>query len=264
MPAHAMWKGSLSFSLVNIPVQLWAGSQEQGLSLHLLHKADKSPIRFARVCKKDGHEVPWKDIVKGYEVAEDDYVIIDQKELEKADARKTKAIEILSFTDGDKIEDYYFEKPYYLEPLKGGEKSYAMLREALSETKKVGVCKIVFTNREHLAEVKAEGNALMLNTLRFETELRRPDLSLPGPYKGRKDELALAKQLISKLTKPFDPAKYKDTYKKELEAYIKRKAKGRPLPKLEEKEPEPTKVPDLMDALRRSLKGGHGEQATVH
>jgi DNA end-binding protein Ku len=260
MPS-AMWKGSLSFSLVNIPVQLYAASEEQGLSLRLLHKTDRSPVRFARVCRKDGHEVPWKDIVKGYEVGEDDYVIIDQKELEKAEARKTRTIEILNFCAESQIETYYYEKPYYLEPLKGGEKSYALLREALQSAKKVGICKIVFTNREHLAAVKAEGEGLMLNTLRFESELRRPELSLPGPYRGRKDELQLAMQLIQKMSGKFDPKRYKDSYKKELEDYIQKKAKGRPIRMPEQGEPEPTRVPDLMAALRRSLKSSHQAEA---
>lgn len=260
-----MWKGSLSFSLVNIPVQLYAASQEQGLSLHLLHKADKSPVRFARVCRKDGRELAWKDIVKGYEIAEGDYVVIDEKELQKAEAKKTRTIEILSFVDEKSIDSYYFEKPYYLEPMKGGEKSYALLRESLAGSKKCGLCKIVFTNREHLAAVKVEGNALMLNTLRFESELRKLELKLPARFSGRKDELELAGQLIQKMTGKFDPSRYKDTYKKELESYIKKKSKGRlPVKSEAEAEPEATQVPDLMAALRKSLKGNRESAAAAH
>ena len=269
----AMWKGNISFSLVNIPVQLVNASQDHSVSLRLLHRSDHAPIRFARVCQKDGHEVAWKDIVRGFEVGKDDYVVVDQKELEKASAKRTHTIEILSFVDAKDIESYYFDKPYYIEPAKSGAKTYALLREALKKTGKVGVAKVVFTNKEHLAAVKVEGEALMLDTLRFESELKRPDLDLPPHYSGAKAELDLALKLVEQMSAAFEPSKYKDNYAKELLAYIhkKAKAKGKALPKpeQEEKEPSPTRVNELMSALRDSLKEsgrghGRGESHAVH
>jgi DNA end-binding protein Ku len=231
----------------------------------LLHKADHSPIRFARVCRKDGREVPWRDVVKGYEFGEGDYVVIDQKELEKADARKTKSIEILSFCGEKEIGPDYFDKPYVLEPLKGAEKPYALLRDALAAAKRVGLAKIVFTNREHLAALKAQGDALALNTLRFQSQLKKPELKLPGPWSGRKEEMQLAVQLIQKMSSKFSPGRYKDSFTDELKSFIERKAHGRPLPK-GKAEREATRVPDLMAALRASLKSPqHGaENRTIH
>jgi DNA end-binding protein Ku len=263
----AMWKGNITFSLVNIPVQLVNASEDHSLSLRLLHKTDHSPIRFARVCKKDGHEVPWKDIVRGYEIGKDDYVIVDQKELEKAAAKRTHSIEILTFVDEDGIESLYFDKPYYIEPAKTGAKTYALLREALKRSGKVGVAKVVFTNKEHLAAVKVEGDALMLETLRFDNEVKHPDLDLPARYSGAKGELDLALKLIEQMSGKFEPKKYKDTYTQELQAYIEKKAQGKVAvkPGKKQKAPSPTRVNELMSALKASLKQqGDGEHHAAH
>lgn len=260
------WKGTISFSLVNIPVALHpAAVPDHGLNLHLLHKTDHSPIRFARVCREDGREVPWKDIVKGYEFGKGDYVVIDQKELEKAAARRTGSIEIMSFVNEKEIESIYYDKPYYIEAVKGAEKSYALLREALKASKKVGLARIIFSSREHVAAINEEDGALMLNTLRFESDIRRPDLNVPARYSGRKQELDLALKLIGQMSEPFNPRQYKDTYTAELESLIERKAKGRPLPKPRAKEKEATRVPDLMAALRASLgSSSRAESRTMH
>jgi DNA end-binding protein Ku len=261
-----MWKGTINFSLVSIAVQLHAMSAEHGLGLHLLHKRDMSPVRFARVCRQDGREIPWNEIVKGYEISKDDYVVIDQKELAKAHAKRTHSIEIVSFVDEKEVESYYFDKPYFLEPLRGAEKSYVLLREALKQSKKIGVAKVVFTDKEHLAALKVGDNVLMLNTLRFESDVRKPEIRLPARYEGDKKELDLALQLIGQMSGKFKPSLYKDSYTAEIKKYIERKAKGRPIVQEKGAEPRPTPAPDLLAALRSSLKHKptHGESRTVH
>src|SRR4051812_45551132 len=148
---RAMWSGTISFGLVNIPVQLYSAVQEEELSFHMLHKKDLSPIRFARVCREDGHEVPWEEIVKGYEVSKGNYVVMTEEDFKKVAVKRSNTIEILKFSDEKDIQPAYFERPYYLEPDKGADKAYALLSEALDKSKKVGIAKVVFRNKEHLA-----------------------------------------------------------------------------------------------------------------
>lgn len=249
-----MWTGSISFGLVNIPVNLYSGSNpRQGLDLDMLHKVDHSPIRYARICRKDGQEVPWDDIIKGYEHQEGDYIVLTKEELARADAKKTKTIDIQQFSDEHEIDVRYFEKPYYLEPVKGGEKAYALLREALESSKKVAVVIWVFHQREHLGLIKPVGNALVLDQMRFPSDLRTGgELKLPTDKVTDKEvEVALA--LIKQQTKPFIAEDYHDTYTEEIEKLIAQKAKGKKLKPLS-KEPKQTSAKDLMATLKASLK----------
>lgn len=249
-----MWTGSISFGLVNIPVNLYSGSNpRQGLDLDMLHKADHAPIRYARICRKDGQEVPWEDIVKGYEHQEGDYIVLTKEELSRADAKKTKTIDIQQFSEEHEIDIRYFEKPYYLEPVKGGEKAYALLREALEKSKKVALVIWVFHQREHLGVIKPVGNALVLDQMRFPSDLRTGgDLNLPAQQVTSKEvEVALA--LIKQQTKPFIAEDYHDTYTEELEKLIAEKAKGKKIKPLS-KEPRQTSAKDLMATLKASLK----------
>lgn len=226
----------------------------EGIDLDMLHKEDQSPIRFARICRKDGEEVPWDDIVKGYEYRDGDYVVLTKKELEKIDAHKTQTIDIKQFVQEGEIDIRYFEKPYYLEPVKGGEKAYALLHAALEESDKLALAEFVIHQREHLGVIKPVGKALVLNQMRFPTDLREAgDLKFPTDSAISKDEVKVALKLISQETGHFIPEDYHDTYTEELEDLIKAKTKGKKLtPK--SKAPKETSAKDLMSALKASLK----------
>jgi DNA end-binding protein Ku len=250
---RSIWTGTISFGLVNIPVRLYVASEEHGLDLDMLHKKDLSPVRYVRVCKAEGHEVPYEDIVKGYEYQKGDYVVLTNEDFKRAAVRKTYTIDIVRFVSEGEIDSIYFEKPYYLEPDKGAERAYALLREALRKSKKVGLARFVLRNREHLGVVKPEEKVIVLNTLRYKDEIRdADDLKLPTAEAGRGKEVDMALQLIDQLTEPFRPEEFKDTYAQDLKHLIAEKVKGK-TPAAEGEAPSPTAVPDLMAALKASL-----------
>jgi DNA end-binding protein Ku len=251
-----LWTGSISFGLVNIPVRLFSGvNPREGIDLDMLHKEDGGQIRYARICRKDGEEVPWDDIVKGYAYRDGDYVVLTPKDLEKADAKRTQTIDIQQFVTEGGVDIRYFEKPYYLEPVKGGEKAYALLHAALEQTDKLALAKYVIHEREHLGVIKPVGRALVLNQMRFPTDLREgTDLKLPSDASVNKAELQMATKLINQETKHFVPEDFHDTYTEELEAIIKAKAKGKKLPKTSAKKPADTTSHDLMAMLKASIK----------
>lgn len=259
---RAIWSGAITFGLVNIPVRLFSASESRPLKFHFLHKKDLSPIRFARVCREDGHEVPFDDLVRGFEIEKGRYVVLTEKDFLRANARKTRAIEIVDFTQRAEIDPIYFEKPYYLAPDKGAEHAYALLREALKQSGKVGIAKFVMKNREHVAALDPEGDLIVLNQLRFDDEVRKPEgLKVPKAARPDKKELRMALSLIDALTKKFDATDYRDTYTEDLERVIDDKAKGKPI-KAKGRAPRPTKVDDLMEVLRRSLEEkGPGKRA---
>jgi DNA end-binding protein Ku len=250
---RSIWSGSIGFGLVNIPVKLFSASQShEGLDLDMLHKEDHSPIRYARICREDGEEVPYDDIVKGYEYRKGDYIVLTQEDIKRADAKKTKTLEIKQFTDEDEIDSRYYDKPYYLEPDKGAERAYALLRDALASTKKVALAKYAMRARDNMGAIKPIGSMLMLIQLRFPADLRNPvDLKFPEE-KASKEELEMATALVKQLDKPFIPEDWHDTYTEELEEIIEEKAKGHK-PKAKGKEPQDTKVKDLMSTLKASL-----------
>lgn len=253
---RSIWSGSIGFGLVNIPVKLYSASQtHEGLDLDMLHKEDRSPIRYARICREDGEEIPYDEIVKGYEYKKGDYIVLSQEDLKKADAKKTKTLEIKQFADEEEIDSRYYEKPYYLEPDKGAERAYALLRDALAKTGKVALAKYAMRARDNMGVIKPIGKALVLVQMRFPTDLRSPtDLKFPEQKAG-KEELEMAIALIKQLDKPFIPEDWHDTYTEELEEIIEEKAKGHK-PKAHGKEPQETNVKDLMDTLRASLESG--------
>jgi DNA end-binding protein Ku len=252
-----IWNGSISFGLINIPVRMYSGTNpREGLDLNMLHKADHSPIRFARICRKDGEEIPWNDIVKGYEYREGDYVVLTQKDLDALDAKKTQTIDIQQFVNEPEIDVRYFEKPYYLEVVKGGEKAYALLRGALQKSGKIALAKFVMHEREHVAAIKPVGRVLVLNQMRFPSDLRQPgELHLPTDKDVSDKELEMAIKLIKQETKPFIAEDLHDTYTNELEDMIKAKTKGKKVePAASTKAPKETTAADLMSALKASLK----------
>ena len=254
-----IWKGALSFGLVNIPVQLYSAIQAgEHVSFRLLHRTDHSPIRYERVCQKDGKAVPWDDIVKGYEYAKGRYVEMTDEDFKAAAIESSKLIEVLDFVAADEIDPRYFETPYYLLPVKGGEKPYALLREAIRNTGTVGIGKITMrSNSHHLAGVKVVGDALVLEIMRFGDELVNTDsFSFPEADAVRPQELQMAEQLIGNLTESFDPSKYQDDYRENIMRIIKAKLKGKKVEVAEPEEPEATPVVDLMARLQESLAQG--------
>jgi DNA end-binding protein Ku len=250
---RAIWSGSIGFGLVNIPVKMYSASQpREGIDLDMLHKEDHSPIRYARICREDGEEIPYDDIVKGYEYKKGDYVVLTQEDLKKADVKEAKSITIKQFTDGGELDSRYFERPYYLEPEKGAERAYALLRDALEKSGKVALAKYAMRARDNMGAIKPLGNALALIQMRFPADLRNPgELKFPA-QKAQKEEIEMALALIKQLDKPFIPEDWHDTYTEELEELIEEKAKGHK-PKTRGKQPKDTKVKDLMATLKASL-----------
>lgn len=251
-----IWNGTISFGLVSIPVRMYSGSNNrQGIDLTMLHKEDHAPIRYSRICRKDGKEIPWDDIVKGYEYQEGDYIVLTQKELDELDAEKTQTIDILQFVDEPDIDIRYFEKPYYLEVIKGGEKAYALLRAALEKSHKVALAKFVMHEHEHIAVIKPVGRALVLNQMRYPTDLREPgELQLPSGKDLTEKEIDMALKLVKQETRPFIPEDLHDTYTDELEELIKEKAKGKKPSKAKPEKHHEASAKDLMAALKASLK----------
>ncbi len=250
---RAIWTGSISFGLVNIPIKMYSGSEtHDGLNLHMLHKQDHSPIRYARICRQDGKEISYDEIIKGYEYQQGDYIELTQEDFKKADARKTKTLEIRQFVEEKEIDSRYFEKPYYLEPGKGAERPYVLLREALEESGKIALVKYAMRARDNMGAIKPIGNALVLNQMRFPADLRSPSgLNIPDE-KASKEEVDMALALLKQLTKPFIAEDWHDEYTEELEEIIEEKAKGHK-PKQHGQAPKETKVKDLMSTLKASL-----------
>ncbi|MBI3342367.1 Ku protein [Candidatus Curtissbacteria bacterium] len=251
---RSIWSGSISFGLVNIPVNLFSATNQERIDLDMLHKKDMSKIRFARVCESEEKEVPYQEIIRGYQLEDGQYVPIEKSDFEKVDVKKSKTIEIQDFAQVEQIDSIYFEKPYYLEPGKNADKPYALLRDALKKSKKAALAKFVLRNKEHLSVIKPMGRILILNQLRFQSEIRSPvDLSLPDHKFEEGVELDMAIEIVDKMSQPFRPELYKDTYNEVLQKLIDEKAKGKKV-KVHGKEPEPTEVGDLMAKLKESLK----------
>jgi DNA end-binding protein Ku len=250
---RAIWSGAISFGLINIPVKLYSGSESrEGIDLRMLHKHDEAPIRYAKICTKEDKEVPFDEIVKGYEYAKGEFVILSDEDFEHTDAKKTSTIDIVEFTEEDQIDARYLEKPYYLEPQKGADKPYMLLREALKKSKKLAVARFVLRQREHLAVIKPVGQVLVLNQMRFPADLRSPGgLKLPTS-EIEEGELKMALALVDQLTEPFIPEDFHDTYTEELEAAIEAKVKGKPVP-TGGKAASSAPTQDLMAALKASL-----------
>jgi DNA end-binding protein Ku len=251
---RSIWTGSISFGLVNIPVKLYSGSQSNSLDLDMLRKGDLCPVKYRRVCADDEKEIPYNEIVKGFEYSDGNYIVLTDEDFQNANVEQTKTIDILDFVNESEIDLRYFEKPYYLEPDKAGIKPYALLREALKKSKKVGIANYVLRNRGHIGLVKPVGSAIILNQMRYADELRNPaDLNLPETKAVKDKEIDLALTLIDQWTTKFDPEKYKDTYIEDLKNIIEEKAKGKK-PRAKGKAPQPTKVVDMMSLLKKSLK----------
>ena len=265
--ARAIWSGSISFGLLNVPVRLYSAVSKQTVRFRELREGDGSRVKHKRVAESDGKEVPYEKIVKGYEYAPDQYVVLSRDELSELEPQRSRAIEIQDFVDLDEIDPIYFEQPYYLGPDKGAERAYALLVQAMKDARKVAVARFVLRNKEHLAAIRPMGDVLTLTTMRFHDEVSSPQ-DLDGevfeeakPKKPEKRELEMATQLIESLTSDFDPDKYRDEYREELLDLLERKAEGKEVVSAPTEEPKPTKAPDLMAALEESLAAVKGEEA---
>src|SRR3982751_2882556 len=250
--ARSMWKGAIAFGLVNIPIELYSAVRDHRPKFRLLHAKDEAPVKYERVCQTEGKPVAWDDLVKGYEYAKGQFVVLTKDDFKTAAVEKTKTIDILDFVDPEEIDERYFETPYYLLPGKGAERAYALLREGIRESGRIGVAKIILRDAQHLAAVEAIGDALVLTMMRFADELADlKEFDFPRKGEIRPAELKMAQQLIDNLTSKWDPAKYTDEYKENLMRVINAKMKGK-RPRLAEMEstPQGAEVVDLMARLR--------------
>ena len=252
---RAIWSGSISFGLVNIPVKLVSAVQSEEIDFDMLAKKDLAPIHYARIDSRTGDEVPWKDIVKGYQYAKGKYVVVEEEDFKKASPEKSRSIDIIQFVKEDEIDPIYYEKPYYIIPGKGADKSYKLLLKALEETGTVGVAEFMMRNREHICALKPYEGALLLNQLRYHEEIREVPAEAASKERIREKELDLAVKLVNQLTERFDPAAFKDTYISELKKVIKAKAAGKDI-RIAEPAKKTATVKDLMEVLKQSLGNG--------
>ena len=260
-----IWKGAISFGLVNIPITLYPATRREELRFHFLRKDDLSPINNKRVAEADGKEVAWEDIVRGYQYEKGKFVVLSEDDFARVDVEATQTVDIQEFVELDEINPMFFSKPYYMEPGKGGDKAYALLREVLRGTKRVGIATVVIKTREHLAAVKAQGDALVLELMHFSGEIIDSDeLHVPGEAKIAKKESDMAKQLVESMTGKWEPAKYKDDYKEALMEVIEEKvaAGGKDVAKPRKtKGVKATNVIDLVAVLQKSIQE-HGSSAS--
>ena len=253
---RSIWTGAISFGLVNVPVKLYSAVSKKTVRFHQLHEADGVRIQQKRVCPADGEEVPWDDIVKGYEISPDHYVVITNEELEALDPKKTRTIDIEEFVDLEDIDPLYYDHPYYLLPGQGAAKPYKLLVTAMEDAGKVAIARVVIRTKEQLVAIRPLGDVLAMATMNFHDEVVDPDSFDEAPGEdvdATKREVDMAKQLIDSLTaKEFEPEKYHDTYREEVLGLIEKKAEGQEIV-LQPVAEEPEKVPDLMAALEASL-----------
>jgi DNA end-binding protein Ku len=251
---RAIWKGAISFGLVNIPISLFPATRREELKFHLLRKSDLSPVNYKRVAAADGKEVPWDEIVKGYEHEKGKFVVLQEEDFARIDIEATQTVDITDFVPIDQVDAMYFYKPYFMEPARGGEKAYNLLRSALEESGKIGIAKVVIKTRQYLAAVKPEKRGLILELMHFAEELIDPkELKIPVHETGKK-ELQMARALVDGMTSDWEPERYHDDYREKLEEIIEQKIehpgahpKGAPKP------PKATKVVDLVSVLQRSI-----------
>ena len=262
--ARAIWKGSISFGLVNIPIELHTAVRDHRPRFRMLHAKDRSPVRFQRVCIKDGHPVAWEDLVKGYEYAKGRFVVLTKEDFQAAALEKTRTVDIIDFVKSDEIDDRYFETPYYLVPAKGGERAYALLREAIREADRIGIATFILRDAQHLAAVEVIGDALVLSVMRFADELvDTANFSFPAAGNIRKPELDMAKALVNSLASEWDPDKYNDKYRENLLRIIQGKVKGKEVSLEPTTEAPRADVVDLMERLRRSLEASGTRQRST-
>jgi len=250
---RAIWKGAISFGLVNIPIALFPATRREELKFHLLRKSDLSPVNFKRVAAADGKEVPWEEIVKGYEYEKGRFIVLNEEDFARVDIEATQTVDITDFVEIDQVDPMYFYKPYFMEPAKGGEKSYGLLRQALEETGKIGIAKVVIKTRQYLAAVKPEKRGLLLELMHFAEELIDPkELSIPAREAGKK-ELQMARALVEGMSSEWEPERYRDDYREKIEQIIEEKIEHPGAQPKARKAPRATKIVDLVSVLQKSI-----------
>jgi len=262
--ARAIWSGTISFGLLNVPVKLYSAVSRKTIRFNELRESDSSRVRHKRVAESDDKEVPYEEIVRGYEISPDRYVVFSRDELEELNPAKTRAIEIQDFVDIEQIDPIYFDSPYYLAPAEGAEKAYGLLVRAMDASGKAAIARFVLRNKEHLAAIRPMDGVLTLTTMRFADEVVSPqeldDVLPDSSPRVEKREREMAEKLIDSLAADFKPEKYRDEYREQLLSLIEQKAEGKQVVASESEEPEPTKAPDLMAALEESLAAVKGEE----
>ena len=256
---NAIWKGTISFGLVSIPISLFTATRREELKFRLLRKSDLSPVNFKRVAETDGKEVPWEHIVKGYEYEKGKFVVINAEDFARVDIEATQTVDIINFVKLQEINPLLFSKPYYMQAEKGGDKAYALLRDSLAKSEKVGIAKVVIKERQHLAAIKSQQNGLMLELMRFPDEVVDASEFKASPLRNAsKAEMDMATQLIESMSTKWEPAKYHDDYREELEKLIEKKIEHGPedLP-APKKAKRATPVLDLVAVLQQSIRQTH-------
>jgi DNA end-binding protein Ku len=250
----ALWKGAVTFGLVNIPVRLYSAVQEKGLKFHMLHSEDGGRIRYQRVCAICGQEVTWDEIVKGFEYSKDHYVQFSPEELQALDVDSIKAIDIVNFVPLEEIDPIYYNKTYYVVPEPSGLKAYRLLQEALEAEGSVGIAKVALRDKEHLATIRLKDDVFVLETMHWPDEIRQPAFEdLDRNVDVRDSEVKMARQLIQQLSSDFQPGEFRDEYREHLRTLVEQKVEGQEITVVAEPEEEPTKVVDLMEALKASV-----------
>lgn len=260
---RAIWKGSISFGLVSIPISLFPATRREELKFRLLRSSDLSPVNYKRVAEADGREVPWEQIVKGYEYERGKFVVIKDEDFARVDVEATQTVAILRFVKLAEINPLLFSKPYYMQAEKGGEKAYVLLRDALEESGKVGIAKVVIKEREHLAALKPQTNGLMLELMRFPQELLdASEFKIPATKEVSKIEMDMALQLIAKMTSKWEPEMFHDDYRERLEKVIEQKiARGGESPPAPRKARATAPAVDLVSVLQQSINANGRSQA---
>lgn len=252
---RSIWKGSLSFNLVNIPITLYTAIRREELKFHMLRKSDLSKINYKRVAEADGKEVPWDEIVKGYEHEKGQFIVLKPEDFQRVDIEAAQTINITSFVKVEEVNPIFFYKPYYIEPAKGGDLAYALLRDAMEKSGRIGIAEVVLRQREHLAAVKPQDGGLVLELMHYADELVSADeVRKPSSKTAGAKELQMAKSLIDMMTEPWDPEKYHDDYKQALKKVIDEKIKDPDKELPVAKARKPTNVVDLVAVLQESLR----------
>jgi DNA end-binding protein Ku len=263
--AHAIWSGAINFGLVTIPVKLQTAIRTKDLRFNFLHKKDEGRIQNVRTCSVCDKEVTWDEIERGYEYEKGQYVVLSDEDFKRVNPEATQSVDIVQFVELSEINPMYFDRPYYLEPEKRGKHAYALLREALVAENKVGIAKVVIRSKEHLAALKPNGDALVLELMHFADEIvEQETYDFPPKEKPAPNEMKVAKMLIDTMSEPFDLTKFRDKYREEVMAMIEARAAGKEIPKAKAKTASRGKVVNLMDVLQRSLeqsKGKRGDRA---
>lgn len=260
---RSIWKGAISFGLVTIPVKLYAATEQRDVTFHQVHREDGGRIRYRRVCTKDGQEIPYSDIAKGYELPNGEMVVLTDEDFAALPLSTSRRIDVLQFVPLEQVDPIYFAKSYYLEPDQAGTKPYMLLRDALERSGMVAIVKVALRQRESLATLRVRGGVFVLETMLWPDEVREPDFPfLDEDVDVRAQELTMASSLIESMSGDFDPTEYKDAYREALQQAIEAKIEGREV--IEPVEPEAAEaVPDLLSALRASVEAAKRERAAA-